>query len=489
MPFLLLFWFIFFNHQTGNSQSLLRESSIFENKNRFKTYSLLSKKNESFAILRFSDDMKRNEIILLNEDLTLKSKNMGCEQIRNYAGALNINDNLFFIYSQFKENKTLEQYEQVSLWLNRIDTHLMTCNSDSFALIAPFTLKAPLYKGNLSISEDHSKIVVFDYEEEGDVEGVEGLTEEIRLRVFDKHFHLLWSRKVDLTTHSAGRRMIAVQKVKVNNSGEVAILTDQFRTIRSYQLKEVSCDPTLFFIGSEKNQILKFTPQLGDFFFNQSDIQFDKNNNLLWLGCFSEEKYHQQKGYYFIKIAADKSKVLERKIVPFAKEDLEILCSKKTKEADHLKLIHFKINEQDEIILSFERQPYSTHFLKSHSLYILSILPNGNLKWAHPHYKYNSFKYSLQPFLSHYVINSSNYTHILFNQGLYKEGGKACLLTIEKEGKARQTTLFEYQNQETILCPLQSFQLSENKVLLSFQSEFFNKFQFGILDLTLPNNE
>ena len=219
--------------------------------------------------------------------------------------------------------------------------------SDSIELIAPFKMTSNFYRGNFAVSPDRSKILVYDYEEEGDISGVNGLTNEVTLRVFDASFNKLWQRKVNLSPSGSPKRMVAIKKLRINNQGDVALLTDVFRDHRSYSLRKTTADPTLYFVGKKKEDYALFKPNLGDYFFNQLNFTFDTDGNILWFGFFSKQRYYQQSGVFFIKINNKRTKILAKKIHHFTSEQIAELLNRKkvgkNAEGRSYKMTHWRL--------------------------------------------------------------------------------------------------------------------------------------------------
>jgi len=354
------------------------------------------------------------------------------------------------------------------------------------ALVEPFEMKKALYRGNFVLSPDRSKMLVYDYEEEGDIEEVPGLTNEITLRVYDNQFKLLWIRKVNLSPNPSGKRVIAIKKLRVNNRGEVAILTDFFRNHRSYSLKEVTADPTLFFVGAAQNEFARFTPNLGNLFYNQIDFMYDKEGNIVWFGFYSNRKYYQQAGYFYIRLNSNLTKVLYKKITPFDQELLKQILDKKKISADaelrNFELMQFRLNKEGELIVVAEYQHFGVNNFKSHDLLILYFEPTGSLKWSKHIYKYNSFPNDLDVFLKHYLMIDNGNLYLLFNRGIYNDG-KAVVVKIDKDGWMQEKEIMTYLNSETVICPTLSYPLTNGNLFISLQSRFFRFHQYGVLNV------
>ena len=408
------------------------------------------------------------------------------DKTRKYGGVINLFGQMFMLYSRFYENKEKKCYEDVSLYAIGIRSDSFLLTKDSIALIEPFDMKSNFYRGNFSLSPDHSKLLVYDFEEDGDIDEVRGLTNEITLRVFDKDFKLLWKRKINLAPNPSGKRVMAIKKLRVNNAGEVAIMTDFFRNHRSYSIKEVTADPTLFFVGADPKNFTRFTPNLGDLFFNEIDFTFDHEGNLVWFGFYSNYKYYQQAGYFYIKINADRTRVLQKKIEPFNEDLLKALLHRKKlprkPELRNFNLINFRLTANGDLVISAEYQPYGINYTKSHDILVMRLAPSGELHWAKHIYKFNNYPESLAPFLSHYMYVKGDDVYLLFNQGIYNDG-KAIALKLDAAGTILKKEIFSYLSKEEVICPSLSYALPNGKVFLSLQSRFFKFYRFGLLDL------
>jgi hypothetical protein len=468
------------------AQDYLKLGHSLESKKTDRTYALIDYDSNGYALMRSDKEFKYAETETYDKNLKLLNSFVSTPEQRNYGGVLNLEGRLYMLFSKYRLNTQLQQYEDVSLWAMPMNKDSFCVGSDSFALVEPFTLKSALYRGNYVLSPDRSKLLVYDWEEEGDIEEVKGLTNEIMLRVYDNRFNLLWSRKVYLAPNSSGKRVMSIKKLRVSNSGEAAIMTDYFRNHRSYSLKEVTADPTLFFVGEKVSDFSRLTPNLGNLFFNELDFMYDADGNIIWFGFYSNRKYHQQAGYFYIKINAARNKILSKKINSFDQEIMKSLLKKKTiKSSDELRnfeIAFFKISKNGDLIMSAERRPYGVANYKSHDILLLRFDSLGNALWSKHIFKYNIFPQSLKVFLDHYMLIDKEDVYLFFNQGIYNETGLAKAVKVDKSGNLKEKTVVNYISSENVICPILSSPLPEGKIFINLQSRFFKYHQSGILD-------
>ncbi len=468
------------------AQPYITLSESLESANTDRTYHLIHYDSTSYAVMRIDKAFRYAETELFDAKLKYLKTFVSTPDKRYYAGAINLEGRLHLLYSRFKINKELERTEDVSFWAIPMSRDSFYAAGDSIALVEPFVMYSPKYKGNYVLSPDRGKVLVYHYEEDGDIEEVEGLTNEITLRVFDNKFKLLWVRKVNLAPNPSGKRVMSIKKLRVSNKGEVSILTDYFRNHRSYNLKEVTADPTLFFVGEDPANFARLTPNLGNLYYNQIDFMYDQDGNIIWFGFYSNQKYHQQAGYFYIKINSDRTKILSKKICPFSEELLKQLLNTKKlpkiPEVRNFEMLYFKMNAEGDLVISTEFQPYGVSNFKSHNLLVLRIDPKGDLRWAKHIYKYNIFPYNLKVFLQHYMQIDGNNVYLIYNQGIYAEDGKAIAICIDEKGEISEKTIFGYLAQENVICPSLCTPLPDGRCFLSLQSRFFKYHQSGILD-------
>ena len=482
-----ILWIIFFcNFNILRAQEFLKLGPSIESKNTDRTYALIYYDSSSYALMRSDKDFKYAETETYDEKLKLKNSFVSTPERRNYGGVINLEGRLYMLFSKYRLNSVLQQYEDVSLWAMPMNRDSFTVGTDSFALVQPFTLKSALYRGNFVLSPDRSKLLVYDWEEDGDIEEVKGLSNEIMLRVYDNRFNLLWSRKVYLAPNNSGKRVMSIKKLRVSNSGEAAILTDYFRNHRSYSLREVTADPTLFFVGEKTSDFSRLTPNLGNLFFNELDFMYDAEGNIIWFGFYSNRKYFQQAGFFYIKINAARNKILSKKISSFDTDLLKsVLKKNKLKASTELRnfeTAYFKISKNGDLIVSAERRPYGVANHKSHDIIVLRFDSNGTLLWSKHIFKYNIFAQSLKVFLDHYLQIDNDDIYILYNQGIYAETGIAKAVKIDRNGKMTEKNVLSYLNAENVICPTLCSPLPEGKTFINLQSRFFKYHQSGILD-------
>jgi hypothetical protein len=407
------------------------------------------------------------------------------KKARKYIGVVNLRSKMYLLYFRYKENKRENTHDQVSLYAKQLESDSFSLVSDSIELIAPFKMTSNYYRGNFAVSPDRSKVLVYDYEEEGDIDDVSGLTNEITLRVFDSTFKLLWKRSVNLSPSGGAKRTVAIKKLRVNNKGEVAILTDEFRDQRSYSLRKITADPTLNFVGKETNNFALFKPNLGEYFFNQNNFTFDTEGNILWFGFYSAQKYYQQRGAFFIKINKDRTKILVKKRHEFTKEQIAQLLNRKKvndkAEGRSYKLTHWRLTQEGGVVLSAEQQPSSSYYFKSNDILALRFDSEGEIQWFQHVYKHGEHPIKQKVFLSHYMFSKGKNTYLLYNKGLYSDGA-AIAVKINSEGERSTRRFYTYEKQQELFCPLLSFRLKGSKAFLCLQDRFFSNYRFALLD-------
>jgi len=456
-----------------------------EKKNTHKTHTLFDYDSTGFFVLRFDKHFGYAELEHYNKKLALEKAYVVTKKHRKYIGVVNIKSKLYLLYFRYKENKREKVHEKVSLYAKQLREDNYALTQDSIELIKPFKMTSNYYRGNFAVSPDRSKILVYDYEEEGDIEGVNGLTNKITVRVFDSAFRLLWKRKVNLSPTGGAKRMVAIKKLRVNNRGEVAILTDVFREYRSYSLRKTTADPTLFFVGQEQSNFAMFKPNLGDLFFNEINFTFDVEGNILWFGFFSRQKYYQQSGFFFIKINRERTKVLVKKLHSFTREQIAMLLNRKRvgkkAEARSYKMVHWRLTQNGGVVLSAEQQPTSNYSFKSNDVLVLRVSPDGEIEWLKHFYKVGQEPRKRKVFLSHYLFLYDNKTYLLYNKGLYSDG-YADAVRITPDGKHQIKTFYTYEKQQELFCPLLSFRLKSPEVFLCLQDRYFSSYRFALLN-------
>ena len=478
--------FLFSYHSPLAAQDFLTLSPLQEKGNTERTYSLMNYDSTGYYVMRFSKELSYAELEYYDQSLKMKKTYIVTKKRRKYVGLVNLEGKLSLLYFRYFENKRENVHEQVSLYAIEIQPDSFQLASDSIELIAPFKMESNFYRVNFAVSPDRSKILVYDYEEEGDIDGVRGLSNDITLRVFDNNFQALWERQVNLSPDGSAKRKVAIQKLRVNNEGEVAILTDVFRDQRTYALKEVTADPTLFFVGKERKNFSLFQPDMGEFFFNQSNFTFDKEGNILWFGFYSKQRYYQQSGSFFIKINKARTKVLVKNRVDFTPEQLaDILNKKKVKsnaEARSYKLVHWRLTQDGGVVFSAEQQPGNGMQFRSNDIIAIKIGQEGDIQWLKHVFKHGEEVPRLKTFLSHYLCEKDSKVYLIYNQGLYADG-YAAAVRIDAQGAMKLRKFYTYQRQQELLCPKLSFRLDTPEVFLCFQDRFFSDYRFGLLDL------
>lgn len=468
------------------AQDYLTISPLQEKNLTDRTYSLMDYDSLGYYVMRFNKGLSYAELEHYTPSLKVKKTYVVTKQRRRYVGLVNLEGRLSLLYFRYVENKRDNTHEKVSLYAIEIERDSFGLSQDSIELIAPFKMESNFYRVNFAVSRDRTKVLVYDYEEEGDIDGVKGLSNKITLRVFDNNFQALWERQVNLSPDGGAKRKVAIQKLRVNNEGEVAILTDVFRDQRSYNMKEITADPTLFFVGKERKNFALFQPNLGEFFFNQSNFTFDKEGNILWFGFYSKQKYYQQAGTFFIKLNKTRTKVLVKEHYDFTPEQMADILNKKrvrsTVEARSYKLIHWRLMADGGVVFSAEQQPGNGLQFRSNDIIAVKIGATGQLDWLKHVFKHGEEVPRLKTFLSHYLCTEGENAYLLYNQGLYADG-YAAAVKIDATGDMRLRKFYSYQRQQELFCPKLSFRLDGPTVFMAFQDRYFSDYRFGLLDL------
>ena len=470
----------------AQTSSFIDYSEAIDRGNTPKPHALLHNDSTGFYFLRFNNKKNIGEIEHYDTLMQHQGTYRVTDKERRYVGIINIEGDMYILYFHYVENKKDDTFDDVSLYAKGIDLGNFELKKDSITLIPPFKMQSNFYRGNFAVSPDRSKILVFDYEEEGDIEGVPGLTDDIHLRVFDQEFNMLWERQVNLAPAEHVKRVVALKKLRINNDGEVGILTDIFDDVRSYDERYVTASPTLFFVGKEKRNFSRFTPNMKDYFFNEIDFTFDQEGNVLWFGFYSQDKYYQQAGTFFIKINAERNKIISKNIQPLEMELLEEMVGKKKAhkgiEPRSFKMVYWQRMDDGGIALTLEHQPPSVQVTKTHSVVVIRYDSLGNQMWARYFYKHGRQGKGKEQFLSHYFTSDGEYIYLLFNDGIYGTN-KAQAIRLNAEGKMRKRTIASYDTQQELLCPKLSFPVGEEKLFLYFEDSFMRRHKIGLLDL------
>ena len=461
------------------------KSQLRESGKTSKTHTLLNFDSTGFFALRFNKQMNYAEVEHYDTDLTFIKSYVLTKKRRKYIGVINIANKMYLLYFRYIVNKQENTHDKVSLYAKQIKTDHFCLAEDSIELIKPFRMTSNYYRGNFAVSPDNSKILVYDYEEDGDIDQIRGLTNKIKLRVFNSEFKMLWNRTVNLSPDGGATRKVSIKKLRVNNKGEVAILTDIFRDHRSYSLRTVTADPTLFFVGKQKSDFSLFKPNLGDYFFNQINFTFDTKGNILWFGFYSNQKYYQQAGVFYIKINSERTKVLIKKQHKFSEKLIAELINKKRikqkMEARSYKLVHWQLTEDGGVVLSAEMQPSSSYNFRSNYILALRFSSDGEIQWTNHIFKNGNQPRKQKVFLSHYLFTQSDNSYLFFNKGLYSDG-YASAIQIDSMGNKKQRKFYTYQNQQELFCPLLSFKLTDTNIFLCLQDRYFSSYKFALLD-------
>jgi hypothetical protein len=467
--------------KNGWQKSELRKSQS----TRF-THALVDFDSSNYYVLRFDKNRYKAEIEQYNDRLQHVQTVETTDKRRRYAGVMHLDTSMYIFYFNYKKNKATDSYKNVGFYAKKIENQTYKTATDSITIIAPFNMESSAFKGDLVLSPDRSKFLVFSYEEEGDEEQISGLSNTIMLRVFDKNFTPIWERKVNLSPDGKLKRKVAIKKLRINNKGQVLILTDIFTGARSYEGKKVNTAPTLFFVEPSPKAISRFTPDLGNLFFKELDVSYDQEGNIIWFGFYSKKRYYMQSGIFFIKIKADLSRVLTKKKHDFTPNLIAKMMNRRKisekREALHFKFVQYHLTSDSGLIVTTEQQPQGGLFYKSNNILALRFNSSGELRWKKVIKKYSVEQYKLKPFLSHHSFLVSDSLHVIFNNGVL-ETNAALIHVITPNGSVRKKTILSYDNHFGLLCPRLSYLLPNGQLFCSFQDRYFSEYRFGVLNL------
>jgi len=487
---LLLFGIIKFSYAQTQKTTYLWESEPTKRKDTDRTHSLLHFDSANYYVFRIDERFKHTEIEVFDRQLQKKRTAIVSNSNLSYFSPMNLLGNLYLLRMSYRYNREEDHYENVTMRAFPLDKDSLSVGKDSITLVEPFMMKSNFYKGDFAISPDKSKILVYEYEELGDIEGVKALTNSVKLSVYDINFKLLWKRTIDLAPEGTLNRLVSLKRLRLSNDGKVGILTDIFKSAenRSYESKKVTANPTLFFVGETTDDFMRFTPNLGDYFYNQMDFTFDNVGDIIWFGCYSSIRYYQQSGLFYIKVNKERTKILAKKQIAFSPELIAKTLGKRISSGRELRnfvLAAWRmLPDKSGFIINLEHRPFSTFNFKSHQILSLCIDNDGNLRWALPTQKWGNIAQEYEMFLSHYVAAVGSDVYLIYNNGVNSEN-QAVAVRIDSKGQRTEKLIYRYDTQETLICPRLSYSLGDGKVFLCLQSRYFNTYNFAILDLPM----
>ena len=466
----------------------LLESANNKKQKTAQTHSLLHYDSAHYYVFRTDDKFRRTEMEVYNKALQLQRSAVVSDGYFTYFSPMNLLGNLYLLRMNYNYNKEEEYYENVAMRAYLISKDSLKTGKDSLTLVQPFVMKSNYYKADFAISPDKSKILVYEYEELGDIEGVRALTNSVKLSVYDINFNILWKRTIDLAPEATLNRLVALKKLRLSNEGKVGILTDIFKSaeIRTYESKRPTANPTLFFVGEQVNDFMRFTPNLGDYCYNQMDFTFDNIGDISWFGCYSAQRYYQQKGFFYIKVNKERTKVLAKQQTNFSADLVAQTLNKKAsvgRELRNFVLAAWRmLPDKSGFVFNLENRPSSTYNFKSHEVLSICINNDGTLRWAVPIRKWGNVAQNYEMFLSHYLTVINKDVYLVYNNGVNAEN-QAVAVRIDSSGRKTEKLIYRYDRQENLICPRLSYPIGEGKIFLCLQSRYFNQYSFTILDL------
>lgn len=441
--------------------------------------------NEDFHILRTNTHMNLAFTDVYTKDLK-HIKSVETCNAKRFSGGIALQNNPYLLELKYKYDVHIKTYTDISFVGHRLNKASDKIGEDSTIMITPFILKENIFRGNFAISPDKSKLLLYHYTEDDEL-GIRGLTDEVELLVFDADLKLLWKRKVNLSPENYGKKIVVLKKFRINNQGSIGILTTIFKSEnkRTYKSNTPTDIPSFFFVGRAENEFIHFKPTLPDYFFNEIDFAFDKENNIHLLGQYSTQAYMYQGGYIYMKLNATCTKVLAKTVTPYTAEFMKAAWGKNRLKYNELVDFYLTswriIAETNEIVFTLERRSPSAISLKYQQVIVGKLDEKGQLLWINTIYKNTQEAEKYEAFLSHYMVPKENKVYVLYNSGIY-DSNKAVIVQIDEKGNMREKPLFLNRNRETILCPILT-QVVGDKLLLTMQSTYFSVYNFGLLDL------
>lgn len=118
------------------------------------------------------------------------------------------------------------------------------------------------------------------------------------------------------------------------------------------------------------------------YFYNQMDFTFDEAGQLYWFGFYCNRRYHLQDGLFFVKINAQRSKVLFKTREPFSDSlKVNMLSDKQVERGVELRsfeLLPILLDKKGRLTISTEQRIG----VNIRDILIFRLQPDGFISWS-----------------------------------------------------------------------------------------------------------
>lgn len=485
---LRLFLFFFLCTQGLLAQNT-QWSELFTREQTNRAEALLHEDSDGYTVLRYSDDFQYGEIEQLDTALQKRTSKMLFDLKKNrYIGLLEMKDRYWLLYSIWEQLPMNENAEvettpdrKVGIYALALEPGSFRLSKDSVVLMPVQTISADIFEVDIALSPDKSKLLLYSYTAENKYGDITNLSDYLRLQVWNADLQPLWEREVNLAPKEADKKRVAIKKAAVDNQAQVVVLTDVFRDIRSYRGKTVTADPNLYFVGPQKEQFGRYQPDFGDYFYNQMDFTFDESGQLYWVGFYSNRRYHLQDGLFFVKINAERNKVLFKTRQPFGDSlKAKMLSDKQVErgvELRNFEMRHLLLDSEGRLSISAEQHTGNS----IRDILLFRLKPDGFVDWAHHFPQLGGYPPRELLFRRHYIFQRGDTVHLLYNQGTYgPDQLRHCW--IAPNGRLSTVDLWDNQKAGGVLAPERIRPLTDGRLFFILQSRFFKYYRYVIWD-------
>lgn len=454
----------------------------------FSKEALLLRGSKSAYLARINADLDVE--VLIEPDLSLEKEKLNFEHITLAKGKL-----LLFASNLDKSGGTRTLYVRE---LNKATLEPATDNRQIAEITFDKSKEAKSTGFQIKKSSDGSKIMVY-YNTPFSKKGAESFG----IHMFDASLNELWSKEVELPYEDA---LFAIGNKSVAPDGSVYIAGTVLKDKKDRSKDEPDGQQIILGITADNAEIKEYPLDMDDNFINSLIIRANDKGELICGGFLRDSRHTGTSGAFFARIDLETKDVTHRSVQNFTPEfiaqDLKGGASKKTlNRADKGKSIGISrmltrslIQREDGgIMLTGEQYHVSTtttttanggtvtkYTYHYNDIVVVSISPEGNIKWAEKIPKRQATVNDGGKFSSYTQLIKNDKVYFIFNDDpknlMYKGYGKlkpmklnkafVTLVEVDDDGRVFRENLLGSKLKGVIAMPKASGQLSADELLL-----------------------
>lgn len=317
--------------------------------------------------------------------------------------------------------------------------------------------------------------------------------EKISINVLDSDMNVVWSKPITLPYAD---QLLALQGYYVNNNGDVFITAKKFKDkAKNFRKGEKNYEYILFSYTKNGAKASETPINIGTGkFISDIALGFNKKNDIVCMGFYSEQKRLSIKGSFTIKLDNTGENIIFSETKAFETSFLDLFEQTKKDELFGFDLgtILFKEDGSSTLIAEHtgqsDRLGDNQSVLTFNDLIVLNVSDKGKIDWVKKVAKRQYYKGDIRfrlsvklRYFSYEAFTNNNKIYILYNDAdknmdkpvedkkvslFYGNKINAVLVSIDSKGTAKKESLFKYKDEKIIVAPGSSSVVNDKDLII-----------------------